>query len=543
MSLITATNISYTYPGAVAPVFNDLSFSANSSSRIGLVGPNGCGKTTLLNILTGNLAGYSGQVIWRPGLRMATLSQEAGERSSQSVFAFLRPQVAALRTEINHLEESVDAATALQLAERYTEFNDIDGYAVEADIARLFSEFSLAPEFLQRPVDSLSGGEKNRVGLIRLLLDRPDFLLLDEPTNHLDVEALEWLESYLRNIKIPWLVVSHDRRFLDNCCEKMWELKNGSLTEYSGNYSFYREQKEQRLQRQIIDAKQADRQIDRLQKAAEMQRTEANRMENFKPERDRTKRGGICKRDEGSAKALLRTQNKQRAATAMEQRLQRLVDQAKAEKPFIEKKRSISFPEKNIKNSCVLRVENLNKAYGDLQLFKGFSLTVLNGERLAVVGPNGSGKSTLMRIMAGYEGCDSGLVSWAPEAVAGYHAQEFEQLDFSATVLEHVLAGDYAGQTRARTILGCLKLEKEKVDQRIETLSVGERSKTALARLLFMAPEVLLLDEPTNHLEIEAREALEEALVDFAGTIIVVSHDRYFVERVSTRQISLLRHP
>ncbi|OGK06460.1 MAG: hypothetical protein A2W80_12100, partial [Candidatus Riflebacteria bacterium GWC2_50_8] len=495
MSLITATNISYTYPGAVAPVFNDLSFSADAGSRIGLVGPNGCGKTTLLNILTGNLSGYSGQVIRRTGLRIATLSQEAGERSSQSVFAFLRPQIASLRAEINRLEESVDAAAAsLQLADRYAEFNDIDGYAVEADIARLFSEFSLAPDFLQRPVDSLSGGEKNRAGLIRLLLECPDFLLLDEPTNHLDVEALEWLENYLRNIKIPWLVVSHDRRFLDNCCETIWELKNGSLTEFSGNYSFYREQKEQRLQRQIIDAKQADRNIDRLQKAAEMQRNEANRMENFKPERDRTKRGGICKRDEGSAKALLRTQNKQRAATAMEQRLQRLVDKAKAEKPFIEKKRSISFPEKNLKNSCILRVENLSKAYGELQLFSDFSLTVLNGERLAVVGPNGSGKSTLMRILAGYEGCDNGLVSWAPAAVAGYHAQEFEQLDFSATVLEHVLAGDYAGQTRARTILGCLKLEKEKVDQRIETLSVGERSKTALARLLFMAPDVLLLD-------------------------------------------------
>ncbi|EKD83020.1 MAG: ABC transporter [uncultured bacterium] len=539
MSLITATNVSYTYPGAVAPVFNDLSFSADSSSRIGLVGPNGCGKTTLLQIIIGNIAGCNGQLILRPGLRMATLSQETGERSSQSVFEFIRPQVAALRSDIDRLESESGDTAALELAERYAEFSSIDGYAIEADIARLFDEFSLAPDFLPRPIDSLSGGEKNRVGLIRLLLDKPDFLLLDEPTNHLDVAALEWLENYLRTIKIPWLVVSHDRRFLDNCCETIWELKNGSLIEYSGNYSFYRQEKEQLLQRQLVAAKQADRHIDRLQKAAEKQRSEADSMENFKPRRDRTRNGGICKRDEGSAKALLRTQNKQRAATTMEQRLQRLVDKAKAEKPFIEKKRSISFPEKNLKNSCVLRVENLNKAYGSVQLFTDFSLTLLNGERLAVVGPNGSGKSTLMRILAGYESCDSGLVSWAPAALTGYHAQEFEQLDFSTTVLEHVLAGDQAGQTRARTILGCLKLEKDKVDQRIETLSVGERSKTALARLLFMAPDVLLLDEPTNHLEIDSREALEEALIDFAGTIILISHDRYFVERVCTRQISL----
>ncbi|PKL48990.1 MAG: hypothetical protein CVV42_07420 [Candidatus Riflebacteria bacterium HGW-Riflebacteria-2] len=538
MLFIAVSNLSYTFPATVAPVFAGLNLSVDVGSHIGLVGPNGCGKTTLLKILSGEILGFNGQRTCKPGLRIATLSQEAGERIQQTVFEFVRPQIAAIRKEIDRLA-SASEADAIRLSELYCEFTEKDGYAVEADIARFFDEFSLAPEFLWRPMESLSGGEKNRAGLIRLLLDQPDFLLLDEPTNHLDVEALEWLENYLRNLKVPWLVVSHDRRFLDNCCDRIWELKNGSLQEFSGNYSFYRQQKEQTLQNQIIAAEQADRQIERLQKAAEKQRSDANRMENFKPKRDRTKKGGICKRDEGSAKALLRTQNKQRAATAMEQRLQRLVDKAQAEKPFIEKKRSIRFPEKNLKNSCVLRVEGLNKTYGSLQLFVDFSLTLLNGERLAIVGPNGSGKSTLMRVLAGYENADSGQINWAPEAVVGYYAQEFEQLDFSATVLEHVLAGDYAGQTRARTILGCLKLEKEKVDQQIGTLSVGERSKTALARLLFMAPDVLLLDEPTNHLEIDAREALEEALAEFAGTVVMVSHDRYFIERSSTRQIIL----
>lgn len=542
MLIIAVSNLSYTFPGAVQPVFTNLNFSVDSDARIGLVGPNGCGKTTLLKIISGEIIGFGGQLTGKPALRIATLSQETGERVSQSVFAFIRPQIANLRKEIDRLEKSSDSdAAAVALAGLYNEYSTCDGFSIEADIARLFSEFSLPQEFLWRPLESLSGGEKNRVGLVRLLLGKPDLLLLDEPTNHLDVEALEWLESYLRNLKIPWLVVSHDRRFLDNCCDRIWELKNGSLQEFSGNYSFYRQQKEQLLQSQILTAEQADRQIERLQKASEKQRTDANRMENFKPKRDRTKKGGICKRDAGSAKACLRTQNKQRAATAMEKRLQKLAAKAQAEKPFIEKKRSISFPEKNLKNSCVLRVEGLNKTYDSLQLFADFSLTLLNGERLAIVGPNGSGKSTLMRMLDGCEKADSGQISWAPEAVIGYHAQEFEQLDFSATVLEHVLAGDYAGQTRARTILGCLKLEKEKVEQQIATLSVGERSKTALARLLFMAPDVLLLDEPTNHLEIDAREALEEALADFAGTVVFVSHDRHFVEKISTRQIVLSR--
>ncbi|NLF95221.1 MAG: ABC-F family ATP-binding cassette domain-containing protein [Candidatus Riflebacteria bacterium] len=540
MLIIAVSNLSYTFPGAVQPVFTNLNFSVDSDARIGLVGPNGCGKTTLLQILAGKISGFCGQLTGKPVLRIATLSQETGERVSQSVFAFIRPQIANLRKEIDRLEKSCDSdAAAMKLAGFYNDFSACDGFNVEADIARLFSEFSLPQEFLWRPLESLSGGEKNRVGLVRLLLDKPDLLLLDEPTNHLDVEALEWLENYLRNLKIPWLVVSHDRRFLDNCCETVWELKNGSLSEYGGNYSFYRLAKDQAHARKVLAAEIADRHIERLQKAAEKQRNDANRMESFKPKRDRTKKGGICKRDEGSAKALLRTQNKQRAATAMEQRLQRLVDKAQAEKPFIEKTRSISFPEKNLKNSCVLRVEGLSKSYGSLSLFADFSLTLLNGDRLAIVGPNGSGKSTLMRMLAGCESSDGGLISWAPAAVVAYHAQEFEQLDFSATVLDHVLAGDYAGQTRARTILGCLKLEKDKVDQQIATLSVGERSKTALARLLFMAPDVLLLDEPTNHLEIDAREALEEALADFVGTVVFVSHDRHFVEKISTRQIVL----
>jgi ATP-binding cassette subfamily F protein 3 len=523
------------------PVFSDINLAIERGGRIGLVGPNGCGKTTLLKILCGELSGFEGVRDGGP-LRAGILPQFLDFVSGQTglSYAFAADELLQrLHDEILRLETSGSADNQAILAELFAAYGENGGFELEAEIHRLADEFRLTSEMLARPVETLSGGEKTKIALLRLLLTRPDLLLLDEPTNHLDVETLEWLESYLTRSRTPFLVISHDRRFLDQCCNEIWELKNGSLTIFGGNYSFYRSEKELQLARQLEAAEQATRKISRLKTAASQVRTDADRMENFKPTRSISNSGRICKRDEGSAKALLRTQNKQKAATVLEKRIDRMIEEAEAARPFIEKKRAISFAPCHLKNSTVLRVENLTKRYGENEVLSGFALTVNNGDSLAITGANGSGKTTLLKMLAGYESADSGSISWAPDAVTGYYAQEFEQLDPEATVLDQVLQGDLTRQTRARTILGCLKLESDKVMQQIKTLSVGEKSKTALARLLFIEPDILLLDEPTNHLEIEAREALEDALKEFCGTLILVSHDRWFVDRLARTRIEL----
>ncbi len=541
MSLIRATSVSFCYPGYVDPVFSGVSLAVERDSRIGLVGPNGCGKTTLLKILCGELTGFDGE---RDGgrFRAGIFPQHLEFSVDQTGFSYAfgsDERLQHIYDEIRLLESSGATADQVRLGELYTLYSEYGGFELEAEISRLADEFGLTPEMLSRPVETFSGGEKTKIALLRLLTTRPDLMLLDEPTNHLDVATLEWLENFLARSRTPFLVISHDRRFLDQCCSEIWELKNGSLTVFGGNYSFYRSEKELQLARQIEAAEQADRKIGKLKTAASQVRTTANRMENFKPTRSISKSGRICKRDEGSAKALLRTQNKQKAATVLEKRIDRMVEETEAARPFIEKRRAISFAPRRLKNNTVLRVENLVKCFSGVRVFAGFSLVVNNGDRLAIVGANGSGKTTLLKMLAGYAPPDSGLIGWAPDAVVGYYAQEFEQLDPDATILDQVLQGDVMRQTRARTILGCLKLEKEKVNQQIKTLSVGEKSKTALARLLFIEPDVLLLDEPTNHLEIEAREALEDALEDFSGTLIMVSHDRWFIDRLARHRINL----
>ena len=541
MSLVSATSVSFCYPGSVDAVFSEISLTVEHDSRIGLVGPNGCGKTTLLKLICGQLGGFTG-AIECGRLQIGILPQYLQFASGQTAFSYALSSnlhVQKIYDEIKQLEHESDEVNALRLGELYASYGELGGFDLEASVKRLADEFGLSLATLLRRVETLSGGEKTKIALLCLLTTSPDLLLLDEPTNHLDIATLEWFENYLACCKTSFMVISHDRRFLDQCCNEIWELKNGSLTVFSGNYSFYRSQKKHALERQIEFAEQIDRKINRLKNSAGQVRDDAERMETFKPTRSISKSGRICKRDAGSAKALLRTQNKQRAATVLENRLEKMIAKAEATRPFIEKKRAISFAPRGLKNNTVLRVENLGKNFGNVNIFADFSLIVANGERIAIVGPNGSGKTTLLKMFAGCESADFGSINWAPDARIGYYAQEFEQLNPEFSILEQVLQGDTAQQTRARTILGCLKLEKEKVNQQIKKLSVGEKSKTALARLLFSDPDVLLLDEPTNHLEIEAREVLEEALENFFGTLILVSHDRWFVDRLAERRIDL----
>jgi ATP-binding cassette subfamily F protein 3 len=543
MSLVTGKSISFTYPSSSQQILSKIDFTINPESKIGLIGQNGCGKTTLFKILSGEISDFSGRITFHKKVLIAKLDQELKAQVATTAYSFLwsfAPDLQSLRCKIDSLENSLDVSKyGARLAELYGAYQEKNGFHKEALLNKTAAEFGFTKNDLLRNFESFSGGEKTRLALARILLNEPDLLLFDEPTNHLDIDSLEWLEDYLQKSKIPFVVISHDRRFLDKAVNEIWEIKNRSIRVYSGNYSFFKDSNEKELTRNILLNEQKKKEISRLRSAADRQRTEANKMENFTRKRDIGKNGKVCKADDGSGKAALRTQNKQRAANAIEKRLSRKIEAAEQGKVFIEKERKIQFSPNSNRKRFAVKLENLSKAYGDKVLFSDLNLAIETGQKIAICGPNGSGKTTLLKILHGELLADSGAFSWAKATRIGYYSQEFETLNHDQTALDEVLQGNYQEQTRARTIMGCLKLEKDMALQKISTLSIGEKSKTALAKILFAEPEVLLLDEPTNHLEISARESLEEALQSFDGTVIFISHDRYFVEKIAETQIIL----
>ncbi|MDD3000139.1 MAG: ABC-F family ATP-binding cassette domain-containing protein [Candidatus Riflebacteria bacterium] len=534
MLLVNGSNVHFSYPGSPEEVFAGISFSIYSGAKIGVVGSNGSGKTTLLKLIQNNaenvIIGY--------------LSQEIVFAENQSIKSYVLSDysnLAQIYEKIFLLESKSELSETegVILANLYTEYSEKEGFSIETEIYKKTSLMGLEYCDLNGKMQLLSGGEKTKVALLRLLIKNPDILILDEPTNHLDTDTLTWLEGFLGESNTAYLIVSHDRRFLDACCKEMWEIKDKKINIYTGNYSDYKKSKNETFLRALETSKQLEKHISKLENAVDKTRTEANRMENFKPKRSFGKNKKICKRDAGSGKGLLRTQNKQRAANAMSLRLGKMIEQSDKIKPFIEKKRSLSFAQNELRNNTVLKIEKISKKYDDNILFDKFSLIVSNRERLAITGPNGSGKSTLLKMLMGIERPDSGTYSWALQASIGYYSQELELLNPQETVLESVLKGRLPEESRARTILGCLRLEKDAVLKKTSEISSGEKSKTLLASLLFDSPDVLVLDEPTNHLEIEAREALEAALDNYDGTLIFVSHDRYFVEKLAENVLEL----
>lgn len=534
MLLVNGSNVHFSYPGSPEIIFEGISFSVYSGAKIGIVGSNGSGKTTLLKIIQNSAE----------KLKVGYLSQEICFSDNQSIRSYILSaftDLGEIYEKISLLESKIELSEAegVILASLYTDYSEKDGFTIETEIDKKIPLMGLEYCDLNGKMHLLSGGEKTKVALLRLLITNPDILILDEPTNHLDTETLDRLEGFLGESNTGYLIVSHDRKFLDSCCTEIWEIKDKKINIYSGNYSDYKKCKNEKFLRALETSKQLEKQISKLEIAVDKTRTEANKMENFKPKRSFGKGKKICKRDAGSGKALLRTQNKQRAANAMSLRLGRMTELSDKLKPFIEKKRSLSFGENNLRNNTVLKIEKISKKYGDNILFDEFSLIVSNKDSLAITGPNGSGKSTLLKMFLGIEKVDSGSYSWALQASIGYYSQELELLDPQKTVLESVLKGQLTEESRARTILGCLRLEKDAVLKKTTEISSGEKSKTMLASLLFDSPDVLVLDEPTNHLEIEAREALESALENYGGTLIFVSHDRYFVEKLANNVLEL----
>ena len=498
-------------------LFDQVTWSIQSGQRVGLCGPNGVGKTTLLRMLEGDVEPDSGRIVRPSGLTVGYLPQDglshAGQTLHREASRAFEPLL-ALKAELRALESQL-ADPALPAVEhdaalvRYSEvqhaFQDQDGYGIDARIDAVLRGLGFAAADFERPTETFSGGWQMRIALAKLLLRRPRLLLLDEPTNHLDLEARNWLEEFLVDYPHAVVLVSHDRFFLDRVVTAIVEVSLRTLTTYPGTYTAYLAEREAR--------------VARLREARARQDEEVARMRAF----------------------IDRFRYKATKAKQVQSRIKMLARVTPIEVPPARKRVHFKFPASARSGRTVIELRGVAKAYGAIRVFERASVLVERGDRLALVGPNGAGKSTLMRMLAGVETPDGGSRHEGHRVNTQYFAQdEAARLDGSLTVHETLAAGSPVDMVPAiRNILGGFLFTEDDVYKRVAVLSGGERTRLAVARMLLRPSNTLILDEPTNHLDIDSTNVLLDALTDYGGTLIFVSHDRYFVDRLATKVLDI----
>ena len=512
MILISVQNAAKSF--GVHQVLSDVSFSLQKGEKMGLVGVNGSGKTTLMRLISGQEQPDGGAVHLSKELRIGYLAQlgdlDPGDTVWESVRRIFAP-VIALERRLGEVEEEMAAAgdqpgEALRLAAEYqrlTErFNQMEGYAYEGEMLGVLNGLGLPQEFHDRKVGTLSGGERTRLSLAKLLLQKPDVLLMDEPTNHLDLEAIEWLQEYLTDYKGSLLLISHDRYFLDHVCTTMGELLGGRLLKFNGNYTEY-------MKKRTADFETRMKAYNLQQKEIERERAIIRRYRSF---------------------------NREKSIRAAESRQKRLDKMERLEKPIEEDQVRFSFDARRRSGEEALEVKGLEKSFEGKKVFENLSFSLRSGDRVALIGPNGVGKSTLFKILMNRLTPDRGSVKYGVNIDVGYYDQHQQDLRLENTVLDEVWnAFPSLEQSRVRGALGLFLFSGDDVFEKISTLSGGERGRVALTKLMLKKDNLLLLDEPTNHLDMDSREVLEDALADFPGTILAISHDRYFINRFAQR--------
>lgn len=496
----------------VHEVLRSVTFSLQKGEKMGLVGVNGCGKTTLMRMIAGEMQPDGGTIHRNKDLRVGYLAQLDDIPLTDTVWGALLKVFEPIRVmerrmaEIEKLLESADPETALRLSSEYqrlTEsYNAQQGYAYEGEMLRVLNGLGLKPEMHQRQVSTLSGGERTRLSLAKLLLQKPDIILMDEPTNHLDLEAIEWLQDYLTDYKGSLLLISHDRYFLDHVCTTMGELLGGKMIKFTGNYTEY-------MKKRTAD-------FETRMKAYELQQKEIQREQ------------AIIER--------YRSFNREKSIKAAESREKRLAKVERLEKPVEEQHVRFSFDARRRSGEEALEVRELSKSFEGQPVFQNLSFKLRTGDRVALIGPNGVGKSTLFRILTHQLNPDHGSVRFGVNIDIGYYDQHQQNLNPQNTILDEVWnAFPKLEQTRIRSALGLFLFTGDEVFEKIEKLSGGERGRVALTKLMLKQDNLLLLDEPTNHLDMDSREVLEDALRDFPGTILAISHDRYFINRFAEK--------
>ena len=486
-----------------------LSFEIQEGERVAILGKNGCGKTTLLKILTGEMDYDEGEVFINPGKKIGLISQIPQFPAGYTVEDVLRTAYAAVnaaRRKMDELEIAMSGGATQEQLREYdvlvNRFQSGGGYEMDVEIDKICNGLGISAAQREQAFDSLSGGEKTRVNLARLLLEKTDILLLDEPTNHLDLNSVEWLEGYIKSFKGTVLAISHDRYFIDRIAQRVIEIVDGHAEFYYGNYSFYMDEKQARFDLQLKQYEQEQAKLKQLGYTVE-----------------RMKGWGTNNR------AMYRR------AMSIQHRMERI---KKTERPKTEKTMKATFGEKDFSGDVVFKLKNMSKSFGERTLFSDVELTVEGGERIAILGDNGTGKTTFLKCLLGDEDCQ-GKIQFGPTVKFGYLPQTIHFDHPERTLYDTMLYEKNCTPQVARDRLGQFLFSGEDVFKEVRNLSGGEQSRLRLCMLMDEKINLLVLDEPTNHLDISSREWIEAAIEEFEGVLLFVSHDRYFIEKFAER--------
>ena len=519
MTILSVSDIRLEYGTDI--ILQKINFSINEGDRLGIVGVNGAGKSTLLRIIAGTTEPSGGNIYIAKGKSVGMLEQNAMLESDKTLTEEMEtafPECRRIEARLAKLQTEIEAAASTSHGEAYErliseftslteKFREIGGYEYKSRIRSMLTRFGFPESEQGKTIDTLSGGERTRLALVRLLLVEPDILILDEPTNHLDTDTLYWLEEHLRAYPKTLLLVSHDRYFLDRTATKILDIENTKAELYTGNYSAFAVQKTEARKRQ--------------QKMYDLQQKEIARIE------------GIIQTQIhfGQEHNYITIASKKKQIEHMEK-----VDAPDREPGSIR----LAFAEAAESGNDVLEANGLSKSFGERRLFSDLSFMIKKRDHVIIMGPNGCGKSTLIKVLGGYTDADSGVIEYGTGVIAGYYDQEQKTLDENKTVLEELCsAHEKLTITQIRTALAGFLFFAEDIEKKVSVLSGGEKARLMLCKMILSKINLLILDEPTNHLDIASREALENALLSFGGTIIAVSHDRYFMKKLATRIFDL----
>lgn len=512
--ILSCQNISKAF--GTTQILQSVSFHVNDREKAAIVGINGAGKSTLLKIIMGELSADEGEVILAKGSTIGYLAQHQNLTSEATIYdemLTVKQDIIDLNHSIRTLEQEMKNASGEELnamLNRYTrlthEFESKNGYAYQSEVTGILKGLGFTEDEFDKKIDTLSGGQKTRIALGKLLLSKPDIILLDEPTNHLDLISIAWLETFLLNYDGAVIVVAHDRYFLDKVVSKVIELDNTKCQTFLGNYSDYAYKKSQ--------------QREALLKQYLNQQQEIKRQEEV-----------IAK---------LRSFNREKSIRRAESREKMLAKIERVEKPVEHSQMHFNLEPRIVSGNDVLQITGLSKAYGDLKLFEDISFEIKRGEKVAIIGNNGTGKTTILKIICDQVAADKGEVKIGSKVHIGYFDQEQQELDPEKTLFDEIQdAYPHMDNTAVRNTLAAFLFTDDDVFKRIKDLSGGERGRVSLAKLMLSEANLLLLDEPTNHLDITSKEILENVINNYSGTVLYVSHDRYFINKTATRILDL----